>query len=281
MFEKERSQSIMDENKAILKQVLNYSLPPLYNKEFPLIIFFSPKSGCTSLIKWFLFQIGILEKAIKHNAGIHGYLFEVYFRQKNYTHEIMKQIIQSKKDVYKLVRNPYKRAVSSFLQTSRVGLLDNWKHTNLYRECEKISNFYYDNKNFNKGISFKQYLYYIKKVGSHIGTINPHIAQQYIEGEEFFVKKYIHLENFNEHISEIEGKYGLVKSPLSKITKSNHHFAPLMTITGDYSETIITKEAILRKSFPTYESFYDKETVDLIKTIFKKDFEVYGYKDIF
>jgi len=54
-----------------------------------------------------------------------------------------------------------------------------------------------------------------------------------------------------------------------------------MTYTEKFSEIEITEETFLGASpptYPTYESFYDKETILLVNEIFKKDFEVYGYK---
>jgi hypothetical protein len=51
---------------------------PLYEKEFPLIFFWSPKSGCTSIIKWYFFQIGLLQKAIDYYPWVH-FLQPVHF----------------------------------------------------------------------------------------------------------------------------------------------------------------------------------------------------------
>ncbi len=268
----------MVKNKTTLNNVIKYRTP-LYNIDFPLILFWSHKSGCTSFVKWFFFQIGILDKAIQYHPWVHEYENQVYKRQSNYKEEMIEQILQSNKDIFKLVRNPYKRAVSSFLAISQVGVFE-MKSNPLYKEWEKIGQYLYDNGNSNEGISFKQFLYYINMVGSDIGKIDPHMAQQYIEGEELFIKNYIHLENFNDHISKIEEKYRLVKSPLSVITKSNHHNDSLMNIIGNYSETRITKEYFSRKSLPTYESFYDKESIGLVKDIFKKDIIMYQYKNI-
>jgi hypothetical protein len=54
--------------------------------------------------------------------------------------------------------------------------------------------------NSNNGGSFKQYLYHIKKIGVSRDLINSHIAQQYVEGEEFLIKNYIKLEKFSAEI---------------------------------------------------------------------------------
>ncbi|MCG8485304.1 MAG: sulfotransferase family protein [Clostridia bacterium] len=265
----------MNENMVILDHLIQYRSPH-YNKEFPLILFWSEKSGCTTFLKWFFFQIGILEKVMEYDPWVHKYEFEVYKKQNSYKEEMREQILHSKKDIFKLVRNPYKRAVSSFLALVFAIYWEN-QGTGLYREVEKINELFHNNKNSKKGISFKQFLYYIKDVGSDVEKIDSHIARQYLEGEELFIKDYIHLENFSDDISKIEEKYQLKKCHPSAIAESDHHSAPRMNIIGDYSETVITNENISQRSLPTYESFYDKEAVELVKEVFKKDVELYGY----
>lgn len=271
----ERKEYILNKNIAILDHLIKYRSPH-YNKEFPLILFWSEKSGCTTFLKWFFFQIEVLEKAIEYNPWVHTYEFEVYKKQNGYHQEMREQILHSKKDAFKLVRNPYKRAVSSFLALVFAIYWEN-QGAGLYREVENINELFHNNKNSKKGVSFKQFLYYIKHVGSDVEEIDSHIARQYSKGEELFVKDYIQLENFSDHILKIEEKYQLKKCPLSAIAESDHHSAPIMNIIGDYSETAITEEHISRRALPTYESFYDKEAIELVKEIFKKDIEMYGY----
>jgi hypothetical protein len=77
----------------------------LYEKNFPLLFFWSPKSGCTSLIKWFFFQIGILQKAVDYNSWVHFYRMEVFEKQENHKLKVVKQLADDNKEVYKLVRN--------------------------------------------------------------------------------------------------------------------------------------------------------------------------------
>ncbi|WP_191560576.1 sulfotransferase family 2 domain-containing protein [Metabacillus idriensis] len=245
---------------------------PHFNEEFPLILFWSQRSGCTSFVKWFFFQIGQLEQAISYNPWVHLYEDEVYKNKTNYKSDLITDILSSKKHTIKLVRNPYKRAVSSFLilATSKGNFF--WE-----KEWERIREYFYENENEDKGISFKQFLIYIRDSNE----IDPHFSSQYVEGEEHFVKEYVYLEKFEEEIMKIENKYNLKKSPLSLITKSTHHLSPSMTVKGCYSNKEITNETFWKErsfEFPTYESFYDKETTNLVNEIFEKDFEVYGYK---
>ncbi|MBX9957266.1 sulfotransferase family 2 domain-containing protein [Peribacillus simplex] len=248
------------DKQAIDKLIASPSYIPLYHKDFPLILLWTPKSGCTTYNKWFFFQIGLFEKVHQEAEGeVHRYRDFIFRKEPDYTQGLTKNLLDAKKDIHKLVRNPYKRAVSSFLHT----ICSEWLI------CKFDSDIY-------KGLSFKQFLIHLKSLGPTINTIDRHIAPQYIDGEEQFITEYIQLENFNNHITEIEKTYGLLKSPFSQISKSSHHFSERMVQKGEYAEAILTVEKSAGR-FPTYESFYNKESKELVKEIFAKDFEIYGY----
>lgn len=250
--------SILSEKEMIISKLTTHLLP-LYKKEFPIIFFWSPRGGCTTLIKWFLFQNGLLQKAMDYNPWVHFYRMEVYEKQKNYKADLSKQLLHGKKDIYKLVRNPYKRAVSSFL-----AVIDN----------ETIMNEIALNSH--NGVSFKQYLNHIKKIGVSRDLINSHIAQQYVEKEELLIGNYIKLEDFSTGIKAIENKYRLLDCPILTISNSSHHLSQKMIDKGAFAEVKMSLKPYGR-SLPTYESFYDEETKVLVRELFKKDFEKYGY----
>jgi Sulfotransferase family len=235
---------------------------PLYKKEFPLIFFWTPKGGCTSLIKWFYFQVGLLQEAMDYNPWVHFYRMEVFQKQVGYKAELTKELLNNKKSVYKLVRNPYNRAVSSFFATL--------KNKAILEQVfpEDIPN----------GLSFKQFLYRVKKIGVKKGSINAHIAQQYVEGEEIFIQKHLPLEYFVTNIKEIEKEYNLLDSPIQNIIKSSHHMASRLNVKTNqsFSEVkLFVKE--LHGSLPEYKFFYDEETKALVSELFQEDFEKYGY----
>jgi hypothetical protein len=242
-------------NETIMNLIKNRT--PLFHKKFPLIIFWTPKSGCTTMVKWFFFQIGLLQRAKKCHTFVHKFRIKKFQKQKNYRAELRKELEASKKYTVKLVRNPYRRAVSSFLHVI--------SHKRLMKDIGLKGE---------EGISFKQFLYHMKRIG--VKDSNPHVAQQYVENEEKLIKEYIYLEKFNESIKKLEKKYNLSNAPFKKIILSKHHKAEKMIKKGEYSDVIITKE-MFKSGLPTYESFYDKETQSLVAKLYEKDFLKYGY----
>lgn len=255
-----------DKNRELLATKLITPLQPLYKKEFPLLFFWSPKSGCTTLIKWFFFQIGILQTAIGYNPWIHFYREEVYEKQENHKLEIIKQLLdnKNKKYVYKLVRNPYNRAVSSFF-----ALFAN----------EHIRNQIFP-YGIHNGVSFKQFLYQVKNIGVKKGLIDIHIAQQYVEEEELFIQNYVQLEQFSAEIRNIEKKYNLLESPIQNIIKSHHHRAQQMTDMDKQTFAEVNMSMKILSGplpLPHYKNFYDDETRDIVRELFIKDFKKYGY----
>lgn len=252
-----------------VKELIEYSgRIPHFHEDFPIILFWSHRSGCTSLANWFFFQIGLYEEAMKYEPFIHYYEYEIYKNRLSYYKELEMELLRLKKHTIKLVRNPYKRAVSSFL------ILYNNPYAS--KQWEAIRLYFYNNKNDQKGISFKQFLYYVKEIGPKSSQLDQHFSQQYIEDEEKIINQYIKLEKFNKIIPNLEKEYGLLSSDISLLTNSSHHRSHQMIHKGNYADNDITNPQF--PSLPTYRSFYDEEALKLVSEIFNDDFEAYGYK---
>ncbi|WP_261379068.1 hypothetical protein [Bacillus licheniformis] len=67
-----------------------------------------------------------------------------------------------------------------------------------------------------------------------------------------------------------------MKSPLSQLSQSPHHLSDIMIKKGKFADTVLTMSTF-DWAFPTFESFYNDETKELVHDIFAKDFEVYGF----
>lgn len=251
-----------------ITNIIKYRRVPHFNANFPLVLFWSQKSGCTSFAHWFFYQIKLFKQAIKYDPCIHHYENEVYKNSSDYFIDLAAALYAKKKDTYKLVRNPYTRAVSSFLSLIAPPYIENpaWK---------PIRSFYYGNDICKKPISFKIFLYYLKAKMTDLEQVDPHLIQQYVQGEEEFVTKYIYLENFSTEIVSLEQIYQLTTSPLHILTKLRNHQKDMPISKGNFVDADITDP--LFPSFTTYNSFYDYETIQLVQYIFNKDFTTYKY----
>ncbi|WP_237980537.1 sulfotransferase family 2 domain-containing protein [Bacillus thuringiensis] len=252
-----------------IKELIEYSERiPHFHKDFPIILFWSHRSGCTSLANWFLFQIGLYETAMRYNPFVHYYEFQIYKNTTSYYTELEMELLSLKKETIKLVRNPYKRAVSSFLVL--------YNNPYALKQWKDIKSYFYNDEHIEKGISFKQFLYYVKEIGAKSSQLDQHFSQQYIAGEEKVIKQNIKLENFNKIIPKLEKEFGLLSSDISLLTNSSHHRSHQMIHKGNYADSDITNPQF--PSLPTYQSFYDDESLKLVSEIYNDDFEVYGYK---
>ncbi|HHL0974610.1 TPA: sulfotransferase family 2 domain-containing protein [Bacillus cereus] len=244
---------------------------PHFHEDFPLILFWSQKSGCTSLALWFFYQINLLETALEgyeDSEYIHNYEFSIYKSDVTYQDKLINTLQNKQTNAYKLVRDPYKRAISAFLFFIPFFEIQH-PHWN------PIKRYLYNNENSPKGFSFKQFLYYLQYNKEIDIAVDPHYAQQYVPGEEEFVTNYIYLENFDTTIRALEMKYNLKQAPLHILTNSKHHQSGKLLYEGNYADVDITDP--LFPLFPTYQSFYDKETLELIHSIFYQDFKTYKY----
>nr|EJQ80377.1 hypothetical protein IGC_02389 [Bacillus cereus HuA4-10] len=205
---------------------------------------------------------------MKYAPFIHYYESEIYKNKIDYYTNLEMQLLKLSKDTIKLACNPYKRAVSSFL------ILYDTPYAS--KQWEQIREYFYNDKNDSKGISFKQFLYYVKEIGAKSSQLDQHFSQQYIEGEEKVIKQNIKLENFNTIIPKLEKKYGLLSSDISLLTNSTHHRAHQIIYKENYANRDITNPQF--PSLPTYRSFYDEEALKLVSEIYNDDFEAYGYK---
>jgi hypothetical protein len=196
---------------------------------------------------------------MNYNEWIHHYRIQCYQNKNHYKKKVKQKILYSKKERVKLVRNPYKRAVSSFLHLVNYPVLKKEIGLSVY-----------------EGITFTQFLYRLDSIGVSLGQINPHFAEQYRKGEELFINQHIYLETFTDHIRDIENKYRLKPSPLERLTKSHHHAQDKMSTKGNFANFKFTKET-LDQVVPDYSSFYNEETTELVNKLYKNDFKAYGY----
>src|SRR5438552_5259641 len=108
----------VEESKLAAAMALVKKRTPLFVEDFPIILLYSQKSGCTSAIKWFFWQTGLLEEALTFGNWIHRFEYQVFKRAPGYRLELTGALCAGKKRLIKFTRDPFQRAVSSFLMLS-------------------------------------------------------------------------------------------------------------------------------------------------------------------
>ncbi|MGB0748027.1 MAG: hypothetical protein ACPGO3_04730 [Magnetospiraceae bacterium] len=217
-------QQIMDKV-GIKNAFLNYGRLPLYDPKIPMIFFWSEKSGCTSLVKWFFDKVGLLEEAAAHNRWVHNYENEVFKRQEGYLDRLIDAMADGVPSI-KLVRDPGSRAFSGYLELTRHQLaVKKTAHWGFAARHKILKHIFGDHYHFDYPFSFVQYVDWL--VQADPKEVNSHLAPQYTEAESFIPggARLMRLENYDGEIAALEQELGLAapKDEGEKLTDSGHH----------------------------------------------------------
>ena len=263
----------------LVKRLVGRRLP-LHAPDFPLILLFTEKAGCTSLTKWFLFQIGKLDEAKRYHPWVHRYRVRVLCRQPGYAWQALRLLAFRKKPVVKLVRNPAARAVSSFLSTlnnAHPAEGKGWARDLVAAARAHAGKPAADMP----AMSFRDFLRFLAANGTDRDRVNGHVARQSVAGEHRRIDRIIRLERFFEEIRQIEAEYKLAPAPLEVLTNSRHHRsngASDAEAAAWGPDLEITSEQIRQGIVPSYDSMYDEDARRLVRQCFAADFEAYGYE---
>jgi FkbM family methyltransferase len=221
-----------------------YSNLSYVNTLHKLVLSFTPRAGCSSVVKIYLDSLGLLQDAELYHPFIQAYRTD-----------IMDPNIQSipinqlKKDGYtfiKFIMNPYIRAVSIFRgQTSH-------------------------------NLSFRQYLKNL--INNNVNYFNNndkyHYHQQYITDEEKYITEYIKIDN-NETYTYYHNEIKNILDP-NKYTSPHHGTTKQKsnnTFCGD-----IPKNTINNQLPTSYKYFYDDEIKSMVELYYTDDIEKYNYE---
>ena len=254
-----------------MRYIQLYKNPPLVDDVNKVVLLWTPKSGCTSLIKWFLFHQNLLKEALDYHPFIHRYRQEV-FQKDCRQRTALKAFIKSPKDytIIKAVRNPLSRAVSSYIHVMKNDILYEEMSTFLKRNiCEK------------GGFSFREFIRYLSTINIH--KCNPHINSQvhYLERNLNIHADYVFpLELSNQWLNQLESTLNFEKRyDIDKLNNSFHHSR------RNNDESFVGDKIFFHNKqthFPLYEFFYDSELKDLTLNVYKEDAKRYSrfYPDV-
>lgn len=241
---------------------------PLIDGPEKIGIFWSAKSGCTAVLLWFYQRIGKKEDALSFSSWPHDYRERVLYPSPEYQ-EWLATCDVDKTRWLRVIRDPYKRAVSSFRHAVQFGYMD--KHLAPFLE--------HPVGHASTGISFKEFLMFLKNRGTYHDI---HNFPQRHALEEFMPNLFVlNIDNvpLSEGLSNFE-KY----SELDPVEK---HQGPLITPVGvDHrAKTFATDENYFARrmtkkdtteAWPVSEAFLNAEARDLVQQIYAVDFDAYA-----
>lgn len=245
---------------------------PLYHPNFPAVLFWSPKAACTPLLIWFLYHIGKLEAARAFSSWPHDYENAVLKARRGYRAEAAHAVAGRDRLVIKLVRNPFRRAVSSFLLLTE-GIARKPDHF-AYDAWRSMRERFYHDPQSERGVSFRQFLYWLEQQSATGEALNYHFAPQYALNEELFVARNLHAEALVDELRRLERELDLSPAPPEIFAKTSH-----AKRYGAASMPAVDME--LREgdtgNFPDWRAFYDIDTAYMVHRFYRADFLAYGY----
>ncbi|MFM8708042.1 MAG: sulfotransferase family 2 domain-containing protein, partial [Planctomycetia bacterium] len=162
---------------AFPESAWRHSLLPLQQPGFPVAVCWSAKSGCTTVLKWFLAQTGLLDEALAYSRWVHDYREHKLFAARGYLRQCDRIFRRDHDDttVVKVIRDPATRAVSSYLHFLRYSRnpasLRIGAEVNRWKAATGLGN--------QPGLSFRQFLMFVANRRRHRLPCDIHVRPQY------------------------------------------------------------------------------------------------------
>ncbi|MEM0909140.1 MAG: hypothetical protein AAGJ94_17370 [Pseudomonadota bacterium] len=255
--------------------------PPLYHPDFPYIFFWSQKSGCTTVVKWFFAQLGLLDEALAFSSWVHRYENEVFKAKPGYRQSVHKALTSNDYQAVKVVRDPWRRAPSAFLVLGERGAIGPRPHW-VKNHWDKVDAWLTAaGKDPAQGLSFLDHLAMIDAAEREERfTINPHLSQQFVDGETAFLSEVVPIERFQAWTEARQGQPGVKVVDFAAISESRHHHKVDEAVTAALGPTPeatpIVRGAFAQGRFPDGRAFINPRTVEAIKATYAADFQAYG-----
>lgn len=237
---------------------------PIIYPEKNLALMFSAKAGCTFAIKWFFHQMGILETASAYHPWVHRYRIEKLYRRSDYGLDL-KRLLNNEFTVIKIVRNPYARAVSSYIHALTHGY-----------ENRAIAEMLRQNEEPGMSFSFNDFLHYLSTID--LSACNVHHRLQ-VQGPELAgilkVTEVVKLETSNAHLRAVEKRYGLLPCSAGQFSTSAHYTS--RSDMDGYWGSKAFGGGEQDMTYPSDRGFYNRRLKQQVAQLYHRDFEAYGY----
>ena len=242
-----------------------------------LVVFWSPKCGCTSVVNWFYTNV-LGENSLRQHEQ------RIFLRryQKSYKWALRLLCKEKKYKSVAFVRNPISRPASAyinkFLYRNKKPILD-------FENLEDFSkNFYNEYLKYYKiktseyiGISFREYLEFILNCKETNKILDGHFDTQ--TTSEFIIPDfYVKLENFSDDLSHINKAFGLSDYIPSVLNSTNDTMPNALDenliLDNMKSVELLSLNALVKK-----RNILSEYSLELINQIYEVDFLNLNYKN--
>lgn len=254
-----------------------HRLLPLQQKGFPVAVCWSAKSGCTTVLKWFLQQTGRLEEAVAHSDWVHNYREQRLCTSHAYRWHCERLFKHGRPgtSIIKVIRDPASRAVSSFLHFLRCGAdVKLWAHAARVAQWKAVAKL-----DRQRGISFRQFLLFVNAQQPIRAETDLHFRPQYDDLQDPRVDTLLPLEDLAAGLEAVEKRHGLPHVDLRGLSQSAHHNPPSASHSWPAvaATFVADHHTIDELGTPPTDVFLDAETRTLIRTAYRVDYEAYGH----
>jgi hypothetical protein len=232
-----------------------------------LLVIFSAKSACTSVLIWFLHQIGHGDAAQDYSRWPHHYRMGVYYKSRLYRMALKKR--PSRYSVVRVVRDPFERAVSSFRHMLASGAGTDLAAKALRRNDIETA-----------GLSFSEYLDFLETCD--LRTCDQHYALQRHPVEDLVSIDHlinISTENLFARLNDVEADLGLPITDFAQLGWLKHlDQARSPNKPGSISDAYRRRfnREMARNEWPKSGAFLVPEARERIARLYATDIQSYG-----
>jgi Sulfotransferase family len=240
---------------------------PLLLGSAKLGIIWSAKSACTTVLLWYLWHRNLLQAADAYDSWPHNFRNRILYSDETY------RTWASQMDVgswtwLRVIRDPYKRAVSSY----RHALVNGYESRKMSRRLKRPPE---------AGYSFEEFLDYLLRID--IATCNLHHKRQFHPLEELVTpSRIINVDKVDlmHCLAEIDAVLEAPQEPVESlrgaVAKINDwHRARLSPVDRDLSAVALTQSDTMGE-WPAYSCFLNESTRAQIAKIYAVDLSRYA-----
>ena len=245
---------------------------PMYSDVLDLALLFSAKAGCTFAVKWLYYQEELLDEARAYSPWPHDYRQQVYCKRPRYS-EKTAMIPELGPRAIKFVRNPFDRAVGSYLFYSV------WAQKRDVREHVQMLDAIGVRLRRPVGdgqlFSFREFVDFLASLDLDKADI--HVRRQISLCErlgQLPELTIIRIEESAEALPRLEDDLGLRRSDLAQLRDSSHH-TKRADIEGFVGDKLFDQP--LSVAVPRSIAFYDDRLTAQVARMYAEDIEAYGY----